>query len=204
MCIWMKYLPWCFFLHLNIISNAMITALDRISKSNKPATIPPITADELLFVGCFVNKLTWHSSSSKEEIAIIQLLSTLISTLWTGIVISFLIHRSMYEEIAELEAFVPPWWRMARKVTAWGEAGKQRNTPFVMFSRDNPHWQCWLILKMIAVEISFTLVLVLTFCTCIISWRKIFTRVMIMGCNLQPIPNNFELQIAVVVITDLY
>ena len=149
----------CFFLNHNIISNTMIKAL---SMSSKPATVPPITMDELLFVGCF--ELTWHSPSSNEEMVTTQLLSTLISMLWTGIVMPFLIHCSIYEASSELEALAPPW-KIARKVTAWGEAGKQRNTLFVIFSWDKPHWQSWLILEIIAVEISLTLLLVFTFYT---------------------------------------
>ena len=52
---------------------------------------------------------------------------------------------------------------MARNVTAWGELEKQRSTPLLMISRDNPHAHCWLMFDTIAAEIASTLVLVSSF-----------------------------------------
>ena len=78
----------------------------KIRTSSKAEEIPPAIAKVLLFLGCL--EISWHSLSSNEEMLTVQLLSTLISTFWTGIVISFEIHCSMYEIISELEALATP------------------------------------------------------------------------------------------------
>ena len=100
---------------------------------------PIVAADIVLlslsFKGC--SEVTWHSLSSSEEMTTVQLLSTLISILCTGIVISFDIHCSTHEAIAssELESVAPLCiLRRARNVTALGEDGKQRNTLLLIFS----------------------------------------------------------------------
>lgn len=147
-------------LFLNHSSNNIII-LVKIRTSSKAEAIPPIMPDTLFFLDCF--EFCWHSLSSNEEMLTVQLLSTLISTLCTRIVISFEIHCSISEIISELEALAAPC-RRARKVTAWGEAEKQRNTPSVMFSWDNPHWQRWLMFDIIAAEISSILTLASSFC----------------------------------------
>ena len=140
----------------------MITSLAKIRTSSKAETLPPIMAKTLSFLDCFdVNH--WHSPSSNEEMMAVHLLSTLISTLWTEIVVSLKIHCSINGVISEPEALAVPW-RMARKVTALGELEKQRKTPSVIFSWDNPHWQRWLMFDIIAAETASTLELAFSFC----------------------------------------